>query len=189
MNIKQAIAFKPGLAGLMLLMAATRFHHFGTAFSLPDASLAVFFLAGFWQGGRYVLAALLLEAGLIDYVAITQLGVSDFCISPAYVFLIPSYALLWLAGQFSSKLPITSAQNAAKALTGLVVAATGAFFISNTSFYLLSDQVANISWSQYLHGFSLYYPSYLSVALFYSLSIIGLVKLLKWLLTPVRQAI
>ena len=189
MNIKQAIAFKPGLAGLMLLMAATRFHHFGTAFSLPDASLAVFFLAGFWQGGRYVLAVLLLEAGLIDYVAITQFSVSDFCISPAYVFLIPSYALLWLAGQYNGKLAITSLVNAAKAFAGLVIAVTGAVFISNTSFYLLSDQVASVSWSQYLSGFSLYYPSYLGAALFYTLSILGLVKLVKWLLMPARQAI
>jgi len=32
---------------LMLLMAGTRFHHFGSAVNLPDASIAVFFLLGF----------------------------------------------------------------------------------------------------------------------------------------------
>src|SRR5690606_19059378 len=31
---------------LMLLMAATRFHHLGSALHLPDASLAVFFIGG-----------------------------------------------------------------------------------------------------------------------------------------------
>lgn len=38
------------LIGLTLaaLMALTRYGHFGSAVSLPDASLAVFFLAGFY---------------------------------------------------------------------------------------------------------------------------------------------
>lgn len=39
------------LALFALLMAATRFHHFGSALFLPDASLAVFFLAGFYLSG------------------------------------------------------------------------------------------------------------------------------------------
>jgi hypothetical protein len=33
---------------LIVLMAATRANHFGTALHLPDASLAVFLLAGFY---------------------------------------------------------------------------------------------------------------------------------------------
>ena len=42
---------KPTLAIALLLavgMAATRFRHFGSAIHLPDASLAIFFLAGFY---------------------------------------------------------------------------------------------------------------------------------------------
>ncbi|MBM3153552.1 MAG: hypothetical protein FJZ96_15320, partial [Chloroflexi bacterium] len=33
---------------LLAVMLATRFHHFGDALHLPDASWALFFLAGFY---------------------------------------------------------------------------------------------------------------------------------------------
>ena len=77
---------------LAAVMAATRFHHFGSAISLPDASLAIFFLAGFYLRSPLLFAGFLAEAALVDYLAITYGGVSDWCISPAYVFLIPTYA-------------------------------------------------------------------------------------------------
>ena len=53
---------------LATLMAATRFNHFGSAVSLPDASLAVFFLGGLYlsrsaRGSMMIFAALILEAG------------------------------------------------------------------------------------------------------------------------------
>ena len=54
---------------LAALMAATRVHHFSTALHLPDASLAVFLLAGFYLP-RWAFPALLVEAGLVDYLAI-----------------------------------------------------------------------------------------------------------------------
>jgi len=37
---------------LIALMALTRFHHFGDVLHLPDASLAVFFFAGFYRKKR-----------------------------------------------------------------------------------------------------------------------------------------
>ncbi|MCQ8105605.1 hypothetical protein NP590_15950 [Methylomonas sp. SURF-2] len=171
---------KPGAVALMALMAATRFHHFGTPFALPDASLAIFFLAGLWLGGRYLFAGLLLEAGLIDYLAITQLGVSDFCVSPAYVFLIPAYAAMWLGGSWCGKQSL-SAVSAVYQFAALVVATSSAFLLSNGSFYLLSGKTAN-SWDQYAHGFAQYYPSYLSATLLYVVVIFTAVTLIKSLL-------
>ncbi len=189
MNVTQALAIRPAAVGLMLLMAATRFHHFGTAVSLPDASLAVFFLAGFWQSGRYLLVALLIEAGLIDYLAINQLGVSDYCISLAYAFLLPAYALLWQTGKYCGKQAMSTLTAVAKTLVWLVMAVSAAFFISDTSFYLLSDKISDMSWSQYAQGFVLYYPSYLGAAVMYSALPIGLLKLAKLLITPIRQTV
>ncbi|HYR05226.1 MAG TPA: hypothetical protein VEP71_00935, partial [Gallionella sp.] len=62
---------RPALAGLslMALMAATRMHHYASALHLPDASLAVFLLAGFFIASPLLFAGLLLEAGALDYVA------------------------------------------------------------------------------------------------------------------------
>ena len=88
------------LATLIALMAATRMHHFGSTLHLPDASLAVFLLAGFLISSPLLLGALLMEAGALDYVAISYLGVDAFCVTPAYWVLIPTYATLRLAGRY-----------------------------------------------------------------------------------------
>ncbi|MDD4915006.1 MAG: hypothetical protein PHW13_08230 [Methylococcales bacterium] len=188
MNLKQIPAVKPAAIALMLLMAVTRFHHFGTAFSLPDASLAVFFLAGLWLGGRYLLIALLLEAGLIDYLAITQFGGSDFCISSAYVFLIPTYAAMWLGGQWCAGFsPLTTA-GLSRQFAALLMATTTAFLISNGSFFLLSGRFAEGSWAQYIDGVARYYPSYLLATVIYVAVVSGLAVFVKMLSAPAYRA-
>jgi hypothetical protein len=85
---------------LFALMAATRGHHFASLAHLPSASLAVFFLAGFYVRRAWIFVALLVEAALLDYSAITYGGVSSFCVTPAYGFLIPAYGTMWLAGNW-----------------------------------------------------------------------------------------
>ena len=160
-------------SALALLMATTRFYsHYGSAVSLPDASLAVFFLAGFYLARLVWPAAvafvlLLLEAGGIDYYAIAFRGVSDACISPAYWFLIPTYACVWYAGRW-----FAARQQMSWASLGLLAAVawgstTAAFLISNISYYLLSGHVSNPSLMQYAASVAKYYPQYLSCALFY----------------------
>lgn len=179
MTTKSTLALKPGVIALMALMAATRFHHFGTPFALPDASLAIFFLAGLWLGGRYLFAVLLAEAGLIDYLAITKLGVSDFCVSQAYVFLIPTYAAMWLAGkwcrQFETRTPTALVQQ----FIALVVATSSAFLISNGSFYVLSGRYPDGNWTQYIERFAMYYPPYMTSTLIYGVVIFATVNIVK----------
>ncbi|OAI21552.1 hypothetical protein A1359_19200 [Methylomonas lenta] len=183
MTTKSTLALKPGLIALMALMAATRFHHFGTPFALPDASLAIFFLAGLWLGGRYLFAILLAEAGLIDYLAITKLGVSDFCVSQAYVFLIPTYAAMWLGGkwcrQFETQTPTALAQQ----FIALVVATSSAFLLSNGSFYILSGRYPEGNWTQYIERFAMYYPPYMTSTLIYGVLIFAVVNAAKSLIS------
>src|ERR1043166_1758123 len=86
---------------LVLLMAATRSNHFPTISNmLPDASWAIFFMAGFYLRTPWMLALLLGEAALVDCIAIGWAGVSDFCVSPAYIALLPAYSALWSAGRW-----------------------------------------------------------------------------------------
>jgi len=177
------LTVKPGAVALMALMAATRFHHFGTSFVLPDASLAIFFLAGLWLGGRYLFAVLLAEAGLIDYLAITKLGVSDFCVSQAYMFLIPTYAAMWLGGKWCRQFKSMTAVNLAKQFAALVVATSSAFLISNGSFYLLSGRYPDGNWGQYIERFAMYYPAYLSATLLYGIVIFAAVCAIKFTLS------
>ncbi len=173
---------QPGIIALITLMAATRFHHFGSALSLPDASLAVFFLAGLWFSGMTLFMILLLEAGLIDYLAISQFGVSDFCISPAYVFLIPTYAAVWFGGQYSKKFNDLKFSHLCIRLVVLVTTISLAFLISNGSFYLLSDKYPVLDWSEYSLRFLQYYPPYLQYAVIYVVAIYALKILLRQVL-------
>lgn len=159
-------------AALALLMAATRFSHFGTAVTLADASLAVFFMAGFYFSlvNRVALLAfvlLLVEAGAIDYYATAYQGVSDWCFSPAYWFLIPTYASLWLGGRWFATMQRNDWASLAK-LAGVAWASTSiAFLISNASFYLVSGKFADMGAGEYAAAVAQYYPSYLGSCLMY----------------------
>ena len=170
---------KPGAVALMALMTATRFHHFGTPFALPDASLAIFFLASLWLGGRYLFATLLLEAGLIDYLAITKLGVSDFCVSNAYAFLIPTYAVMWLGGKYCRQFESLALNTLAKRLAALVIATSSAFLMSNGSFYWLSGRYPEANWAQYIERVAKYYPPYMTTTLLYVVVIFAAISTLK----------
>ena len=151
---------------LIVLMAATRANHFGTALHLPDASLAVFLLAGFYLP-RWVFPALLVEAGLVDYLAINYGGVSGWCFSPAYWFLIPTYFVLWFAGRFYATRYRFSLRSLAE-FAAIAFAATGAaFLISNASFYLLAEYFENMSAAQYGTQVAQYFLPYLQSAFLY----------------------
>lgn len=161
---------------LAALMAVTRFNHFGSAVALPDASLAVFFLGGLYLArfGRpsvFAFIALILEAGLIDYYATGIQGVSDWCMTPAYWFLIPTYGTLWLVGRWFVLRHTMQGHMESKALVGLALAAWAAssfaFIFSNATFYLFSEHFAEMSAVEYTARVAQYYVSYVSAALLY----------------------
>lgn len=159
-------------AALAALMLATRFDHFGSAVALPDASLAVFFLGGIFltlsaRASLAAFAVLILEAGLIDYYATSVLGVSDWCMTPAYWFLVPTYGSLWLVGRWFS-LRHSMEGKGLMALALVAWAANSfAFVFSNATFYLFSERFADMSAAEYASRVAQYYGSYVSVALLY----------------------
>ncbi|MES1981491.1 MAG: hypothetical protein V4443_03340 [Pseudomonadota bacterium] len=158
-------------ASLAVLMAATRYNHFGSSVTLPDASLAVFLLAGFFLArSRAALPAfvlLLLEAGAVDYYATEFQGVSSWCFSPAYWFLIPTYASLWLGGRWFAARQRKSWASLAL-FSGVVwLATTVAFVISNVSFYMFSGRYDVLSLTEYTAHIMQYYPSYMGSSLMY----------------------
>jgi hypothetical protein len=145
---------------LAAVMAVARFHHFGSTISLPDASLAVFFLAGFYLRSPLLFAGFLAEAALIDYVAITYGGVSGWCISPAYVFLIPTYASVWFAGRWVAAHYRHAWRTLTLLFAALAVGVTVAFLISNGSFYLLSGRFPQMSVAEYSARVAKYFLPY-----------------------------
>ena len=175
MNIKQWMQAKYLPIPLIALMVMTRFHHFGDVLHLPDASLAVFFFAGFYRK-KALLGFLLALAALIDYVAIEN-GTSSWCVSPAYVFLIPTYAMMWFAGRYCSIFKSMKIVELAKSAGLLMLATSAAFAISNGSFYLFSGRYGDLSLAGYFVRVAQYYPSYVGAALIYAVAGLAVVKL------------
>ena len=165
---------------LPILMLATRMDHFGSAVTLPDASLAIFFLAGFYLrrfAGFILFCAL---AAAIDYWAITAQGVSDFCVTGAYGFLLPTYLAVWWAGRWAS----LNTDDKVLLISATIVSLLVAFLISNGSYYLFSGHFDRLYLVEYTSRVVQYLPrylvsplGYLSVAaLFHYLMVKGLVR-------------
>jgi len=175
MNIKQWLQAEYLPIALIALMVMTRFHHFGDVLHLPDASLAVFFFAGFYRK-KALFGFLLALAALIDFVAIKN-GTSSWCVSPAYVFLIPTYAVMWFAGRYCSTVKAMRIAELTKSVGLLLLATSVAFAISNGSFYLFSGRYGDVSLGDYFVRVAQYYPSYVGAALMYTVAGYAIVKL------------
>jgi hypothetical protein len=152
---------------LIALMAATRMHHFGSALHLPDASLSIFLLAGLLISSPLLFGALLLEATALDFFAITQMGIDNFCVTPAYWFLIPTYGALWFAGRHYASIH----QNSLKSLGAFagisMLALNVAFLISNGSFYLFSGRYPGMGVAEYSTQMAQIYIPYMTGGILY----------------------
>ena len=127
-------------AALTLLMLLTRSHHWASIHSLPDASWAIFFLLGVYVRALWVVPVLIAASVLIDYVAITWGGVSDFCVSPAYWLLIPAYLALFAGGRFYARGHRLSLLGLAR-LIGVVLAVVAvAQLLTTGGFYFYSGR-------------------------------------------------
>ena len=137
-------------AAFAALMVATRFHHFGDVLHLPDASMALFFLGGLYLRKHWQFAVLIGLAVAIDWVAIERAGVSDFCVTPAYSFLLPAYGVLWYGGRlYADRLHARWGSMPGAAGVGLI-AASVSFAISNGAFYWFGGRYENPHFAEYV---------------------------------------
>jgi hypothetical protein len=150
---------------MLVLMAITRVHHLGSALHLPDASWAMFFLAGYYLG-RPGFWAMMIAAVALDWLAFAA-GGSDYCLSPAYLALLPAYAALWYGGRVLQRGAADSWRFALRALTCWWLAASCAYLLSNGSFYWFSGRIADPSWSGYWPRAAFWYGRFVSVPVMY----------------------
>jgi len=183
-----ALPWRSGiLAVLALLMIATRSALLRDhLFPLPDASWAVFFVAGFYfsTGSRERLyglfssgfaaasfVLLMVLAVLIDYVVISAQGIGfwqHYCVSPAYWFLLPSYAALWVGGAFlRAHYRGLHAREFGLLVASALVAASVCFVISNGSFYWISDSVPMRSFAGWMENLGDWYRPFVQTTLAY----------------------
>jgi hypothetical protein len=157
------------VVGLVLatLMGATRGHHFGTIEHLPSTSWAVFFIAGVYLRSLWAFPALLTEAAVLDFAAVTWGGVDSFCVSSAYGFLLPAYGALWLAGRWYAGRHQDGVATLFPLTAGLFAGAAACELISSGSFYFLSGRFEQTNVAQFVSRFAEYFPQSLSSLLFY----------------------
>ncbi len=130
---------------LAVMVLATHGQHDATPLHLPQATWAAFFLGGYYLRHVRLWILGLGLVGALDFAAVTWGGVSDFCLSPAYLFMVPAYGVLWLAGRFSAThvggLDRRSLMALALGLSSIVVAET----LASGSFYLWSGRIEQVS--------------------------------------------
>ncbi len=155
---------------LALVMLATRINHFS---ALPDASWAVFFIAGFYLrgSGRWAFPLLIALAVLIDFFVITSQGMNfwaHYCVSPAYWFLLPSYAAMWVgASLLRSRHAGLHVRDFGLLIASVVVATSVCYLISNGSYYWISASVPARSFAGWMANLGDWYLPYLRTTLMY----------------------
>ncbi|MEJ2454765.1 MAG: hypothetical protein P8103_11495 [Candidatus Thiodiazotropha sp.] len=152
---------------LALLMLATRGHHDFTPVHLPDASWAIFFLAGLYLPWRSAFIALFLLAAGMDYVAITWGGVSSFCVTNAYLFLVPAYAVLWFAGRSYRNHSELGRRDLIPLTLLALVGTLGCELISSGGFYFFSGRFVEPTLGEFAGRLAQYLPANLRVVALY----------------------
>ena len=152
---------------LLALLVLTRFSHFGSTVSLPDASLAVFLMGGLWLGRVRCFAAYMVTAFGIDVFLAKTAVEAGWCLTPAYGGLVLSYGVMWGAGRLLARNPILSPWN----LAGIgMLAVAAAFVVSNASFWAFSGYFGQMGVLEYSSTVIQYLPPYLgSTALYLGL--------------------
>ncbi|MDO6427565.1 hypothetical protein Q4489_11095 [Thalassotalea sp. 1_MG-2023] len=144
---------------LLLLMLATRTHHFSSLNHLPSASIAIFFLAGMYLRKVSTFWFFYVLTVGIDLGSSYFRGQFGDCITTSYPALVLSYGVMFMAGYYTKPNWQNSSliNNALKVALGLFIASSIAFFISNGSYYTLSGKFTDLSWAEYATRVDKYY--------------------------------
>lgn len=159
------------LVPLLLLMLATRSSHFATAWSLPDASRAVFFLGGFYLARKYF-AVFIGTAIAMDFLSMA-LGGSRACLSPGYPLIVPAFALLWFGGHLlSSNQELRKVEGRdlmffVKAAAYWWVCASLAYAMTGAGYYFLSGKFADPTLGGWFERLQTWYAMFVAQPMLY----------------------
>ncbi len=169
---------------LGLAMAATRSHHFANVHHLPDASWAMFFLAGVYLRPWQALPGLLALVFGIDFMAFQQNNDSAACFTPAYAFILPALASLWLAGRWYAGRYQFAWRTFAPLSMAVLVGALVCEFWASGGYYLFSGYFQP-TFSEFSARMLEYFPADLQTMIVY----LGLTVLIHAVLTLARQRV
>ncbi len=175
------------LVGLVLagLIIATRGQHFATLTYFPGASWAVFFLTGVYLRSVWALPGLFVLTWLLDFAAFTWGNISGFCLTPAYVFLLPAYSALWLAGRWYAGKYRFEWQTLMPLLVAVLAGAVICKLFSSGGFYFFSGRFTNPTFSEFGTRLLRYFPGYLQSLTFY----VGIAVMVHTILGLAKRAV
>lgn len=153
---------------LTVLMAVTRIEHFGINQIAPDASTAVFFLAGLLISNPLWLLAFLVEALALDATGIKVVGVDPACVTFGYFMVIPAYASLWFAPRFLRKDFKFDIPGVAKLAVACIGGIAAFFLFSNIGYYFGGGFYSSMGLEEYARRVVRYFPYYFTITLFYA---------------------
>lgn len=174
--------------GLVILMVATR-SGLASNLHLQDASWAIFFIAGFYLSDRWRWAfpALMATAVAIDWAAIRYYGVSNYCVTVAYGFLVPAYAALWLGGSWVRRHASLDGAGLLALGASALIAASACFLLSDGSFYWLGSRVAAPTLAGWTANLAAWYWPFVRTCLAY-VAMAALIHVLVARIRPVHAA-
>ena len=152
---------------IALMVIVTRGHHFASIDILPSASFAAFFIAGYYLRATRLFVALLALCAGLDMAAITWGGVSNFCVTPAYGFLLPAYGTMWLAGRWAAGHTPWQLSSVFKLAGVVVVAAAVAELFSSGGFYFFGGRYPEPTVVEFLPRLAKYFPQQLEAIAFW----------------------
>ena len=151
---------------LAILMLLTRSNQLDWTAVLPSASLAIFFLAGFYLRCYRALLFFSALAFGIDY-GVIYFG-AEGCLTSAYGYIFVGYAVVWRAAKWAGEhQQLHRLADAVKIFAAALLSISAAFLISNGSFYLFSGNFSDLNLIDYAVRVAHYYQSYLSAPLIY----------------------
>ena len=153
-------------------MALTRINHFAP---IPDASWAIFFVAGFSLRPllRWVFPMLMALAVVIDWLVIRGQGLQfwqHYCISAGYAALVPAYLVLSLGGAWLRQhldLRAGIGQQLLHVGSALVLSVALCHLLSQGAFYWSSANVAQPSVAGWAQNYLDWFPLYLRTTVIY----------------------
>ena len=160
------------------LMLMTRGSHFLTDLNLPDMSLILFLILGFFIPSFTLFFALFFVGALIDFGLAVFDITKGFCLTDGYWGLIPTYAILFYSGYLLKRKNLYQHMNFYAPI--LLISISLAFIISTNTYYIFSGRFGNPSFFEsIMHGWN-YYPEYLLTNMMYGLIFFFVLKLKKF---------
>lgn len=152
-------------AMIAFFMLLTRGSHVLTSVSLPDASLALLLIGGLYLRKAVWFALFVALATAIDFGAAAIDSIQAFCLTDGYWGMLPTYAVMWLAGVWLAKQADSTAIG--KYTAASIVSTFAAFVISTQTYYIFSGRFPDAGIVESMqHGWE-YLPGYMGFTAMY----------------------